>query len=163
MIFSLDDVTNRMIFPPGKYWNDVVNTLVESSDTKDGVLDFATALNLIGFYDSLYLMNLPTLEKLSRHFRAKCAEKILVGVERVYPGVYDIAFLADQIRTLRDDSLSTKERNQLFCQPKKHRTPLDFVIYENTTAHSACYEALAWGFLFEEQEDQLAKIVKQFQ
>lgn len=60
-----------------------------------------------GFYAALWCLRCPSLERLSRHYQAWCAEKVLHRFESVFP---DDSRIRDQIAVLRRDDANREER-----------------------------------------------------
>ena len=70
-------------------------------------LPLLTILDSNGLDDALWCLRTPSLERLSRHFHAWCAEQVLPIFEREHP---DDPRIRDQIAMLRNDNATLKER-----------------------------------------------------
>lgn len=74
----------------------------------DEPLDLLTILDSNGLDDALWCLRVPSLERLSRHFQAWCAEQVLPIFERERP---DDMRVRNQIAMLRNDDASDQERD----------------------------------------------------
>ena len=70
------------------------------TEADDEPLELLTILNSNGFEDAVWCLQVPSLERLSRHFRACCVEQVLHHFEGERP---DDMRVRNQIATLRDD------------------------------------------------------------
>lgn len=77
------------------------------TEADDEPLELLTILESNGPDDAIWCLRVPSLERLSRHFQAWCAEQVLHIYEREYPGDMRVR---DQIATLRNDDASSAER-----------------------------------------------------
>ena len=73
----------------------------------DEPLDLLTILDSNGFDDALWCLRVPSLERLSRHYQAWCAEQVLHLFEADHP---DDTRVRDQIAMLRRDDATDAER-----------------------------------------------------
>ena len=73
----------------------------------DEPLPLVTILESNGLDDALWCMQVPSLERLSRHFQAWCAEQVLHHFEAERP---DDTRVRDQIAMLRRDDATDAER-----------------------------------------------------
>jgi len=73
----------------------------------DEPLHLMTVLESNGLDDALWCLRVPSLERLSRHFQAWCAEQVLHLFEAKYP---DDMRVRDQIAMLRNDDATPEER-----------------------------------------------------
>jgi len=64
-------------------------------------------LTINGFDDALWILRVPSLDRLSRHFKAWCAEQVLPIFEEYRPG--DIR-VRNQIAMMRNDDATADER-----------------------------------------------------
>jgi hypothetical protein len=74
----------------------------------DEPLSLMTILESNGLDDALWCMRVPSLERLSRHFQAWCAEQVLHHFEAERPGDTRVR---DQIAMLRRDDATDAERD----------------------------------------------------
>jgi hypothetical protein len=74
----------------------------------DEPLSLMTILESNGLEDALWCMRVPSLERLSRHFQAWCAEQVLHHFEAKRPGDTRVR---DQIAMLRRDDATDAERD----------------------------------------------------
>lgn len=70
-------------------------------------LPLLTILESNGFDDALWCLRVPSLDRLSRHFEAWCAERVLHLFEAARPGDNRVR---DQIAMLRNDEASSEDR-----------------------------------------------------
>lgn len=73
----------------------------------DDPLPLLTVLESNGLNDALWCLQVPSLDRLSRHFRAWCAEQVLHLFEAERPGD---ARVREQIAMLRNDMASDQDR-----------------------------------------------------
>ena len=77
----------------------------------DDPLELLTILDSNGLYDALWCLRAPSLERLSRHFQAWCAERALPLFEREF---LDDRRVRAQIEMLRNDYATDVERNAVW-------------------------------------------------
>ena len=73
----------------------------------DEPLELLTIINSNGLDDALWCLQVPSLERLSRHFQAWCAEQVLHHFESEHP---DDMRVRNQIAMLRNDTATNQER-----------------------------------------------------
>lgn len=73
---------------------------VDLNLTDDAPLDIATVLEISGFIHAVYALKAPSLGRLSRHYQAAIAERVLHLFEAQHPGDTRVR---DQIAVLRND------------------------------------------------------------
>ena len=73
----------------------------------DEPLELLTILDSNGLDDALWCLRAPSLERLSRHFQAWCADRALHLFEAEYPGDMRVR---DQIAMLRNDQATDEDR-----------------------------------------------------
>ncbi len=74
----------------------------------DEPLPLLTVLESNGLDDALWCLRVPSLDRLSRHFRAWCADQVLHHFEAERP---DDKRVRDQIAMLRNDEATIQERD----------------------------------------------------
>lgn len=87
-------------------WEKLLKHLVKTK-ADDEPIELLTILDSNGLDDAIWCLRVTSLERLSRHFQAWCAEQVLHIYEREYPGDMRVR---DQIDMLRNDSASEKSR-----------------------------------------------------
>ena len=87
-------------------WTKLLKHLGKTSADNEP-LDLLTILNSNGFDDALWCLRVPSLERLSRHFQAWCAEQVLHHFEAERP---EDTRVRDQIAMLRYDDATEVER-----------------------------------------------------
>ena len=70
-------------------------------------LELLTIINSNGLDDAMWCLQVPSLERLSRHFQAWCAEQVLHHFESEHP---DDMRVRNQIAMLRNDTATNQER-----------------------------------------------------
>jgi hypothetical protein len=74
----------------------------------DEPLELLTILESNGFDDALWCLRVKSLDRLSRHFQAWCADQVLHQYEKQRP---DDMRIRDQIAMLRNDTATNTERD----------------------------------------------------
>ena len=96
----------RSCSPCEEGWRKLLKHL-DKTEADDEPLELLTILNSNGLDDAAWCLRVPSLERLSRHFQAAIAERVLPLFESKYP---DDMSVRDQIAVLRNDSATNDER-----------------------------------------------------
>ena len=87
-------------------WKKLLATLGKTR-ADDEPISLLTILNSNGLDDALWVLRVPSFDRLSRHFQAWCAEQVLHHFEAERPGDGRVRA---QIEMLRDDNATDNER-----------------------------------------------------
>lgn len=103
-ITTLAEIRAERPCEPG--WEKLLKHLGKTQ-ADDEPLPLLTILDSNGFSDAVWCLRCPSLERLSRHFRANIAERVLHIFEAARPGDMRIR---DQITMLRNDNATPEDR-----------------------------------------------------
>ena len=103
-ITTLKEIRAEGPCKPG--WENLLDHLGKTK-ADDEPLPLLTVLDSNGLDDALWCLRVPSLERLSRHFQAKIADRVLHIYEAKYPNDTRIR---DQIAMLRNDGATPEER-----------------------------------------------------
>lgn len=127
-------------------WGTLLAHLGKTS-ADDEPLDIKVILESNGFDDATWCLCAESLERLSRHFQAWCAEQVLPFFETAYPSDSRVR---DQIAMLRNDMASQEERDaaraaaRAVVLPNISNSPLGFA---HVAARVATYDDV-WAAAF---------------
>jgi len=119
----------------------------------DEPLELLTILEINGLDDALWCLRVKSMDKLSRHFQAWCAEQVLHYFEKEHPGDMrvrnQIAMLRNQIAMLQNDATSDAARDAAWDAAKDAAR----------AAASDAARAAAMYAAMDAQEKQLRKMI----
>lgn len=109
----------------------------------DDPLPLADVLRINGFDDATWVLRVPSLERLSRHFQAACAERVLHLFENKRP---DDMRVREQIAMLRNDTATPEERAAAWAAARSTEWDTAWKTAWNAArdAASAAARAAAW-------------------